>query len=64
VVAWLINDMKNDHERTEFYTNLARLAEIVQAGSPDLDLADKYRDSFARLKHWRRGDESSSLGEK
>ena len=54
VVAWLINDMKNDHERGEFYLNVGRLAEMIQTGSPDHKLADRYRESFAGLRHWRR----------
>lgn len=54
VVAWLINDMKNDHERQEFYVNVVRLAEIVRDGKPNTRLADAYCDSFASLKHWRR----------
>ena len=54
VVAWLINDMKNDHDRDEFHTNVMRLAEIIKGGTPDKDLADTYGESFANLKHWRR----------
>jgi hypothetical protein len=54
IVAWLINDMKNDHGRNEFYENVKKLAAIVQSNSPNHQLADKYQDSFANLLHWRR----------
>jgi hypothetical protein len=54
IVAWVINDMKNDHDLKEFYRNVACLAEIVSAGSPQSTLADKYVTNFSDLKHWRR----------
>jgi hypothetical protein len=54
VVAWLINDMKNDHGRDEFYANVMKLAAMVSGGGPNPVLADKFQDSFANLRHWRR----------
>jgi hypothetical protein len=54
VVAWIINDMKNDHDRYEFYRNIGRLAEIIKSGSPDPIVADKYHDDFATIRWWRR----------
>lgn len=54
VVAWLVNDMKNDHDRDEFYRNIKNLAKIVGEGRPDPALADKYHDDFANIRHWRR----------
>jgi hypothetical protein len=54
VVAWLINDMKNDHDRSEFYRNISALAEVIGNGTPCIELADKYHASFANIKHWRR----------
>lgn len=54
VVAWLVNDMKNDHDREEFYRNIKNLAKIVGGGRPDPALADKHYDDFAKIRHWRR----------
>lgn len=54
VVAWLINDMKNDHDRDEFYRNAQNLAKIVSKGRPDTVLADTMQDDFANIRHWRR----------
>lgn len=54
IVAWVINDMKNDHDRQEFYRNVQCLAEMVKGSSPRPDLADKYEANFSNMKHWRR----------
>ena len=54
VVSWLINDMKNDHDRDEFYRNVTKLAQIVADGRPNVELADRFRDDFASIRYWRR----------
>ena len=54
VVAWLINDMKNDHDRDEFYRNVIHLAEIVAAGQPNAELADRFHEDFSSIQYWRR----------
>lgn len=54
VVAWLINDMKNDHDRDEFYRNVLNLSQIISDGQPDPQLADECHDDFALIRHWRR----------
>lgn len=54
VVAWLINDMKNDHNRDEFYRNVTKLAKIVADGRPNVELADRFHNDFASIRHWRR----------
>ena len=54
IVAWLINDMKNDHDRDEFYRNILNLSRIIAAGQPDPKLADACHDDFALIQHWRR----------
>jgi hypothetical protein len=54
VVAWLINDMKNDHDRSEFYRNVQNLSRIISTGQPDPTLADQHHNDFANVQHWRR----------
>ena len=54
VVAWVINDMKNDHDKTEFLRNVGFLAKILMNGSPDTKLADKYEINFSNLRYWKR----------
>lgn len=54
VVAWLLNDMKNDHTRVEFYRNVRALAEIIAHGAPDIAAAERHHDSFSGISHWRR----------
>ena len=54
VVAWVINDMKNDHDRDEFYKNIQNLAVITESGKPDPLLANGFICDFKELKHWKR----------
>lgn len=54
VVAWVINDMKNDHDQEEFIRNVRALVGILVSGKPDPALADAAYNGFSALKHWRR----------
>jgi len=54
VVAWLINDMKNDHTREEFERNVRSLAKILSGPAPNHRTADAYHSRFETIEHWRR----------
>ncbi|HBP23786.1 MAG TPA: hypothetical protein DEA08_39170 [Planctomycetes bacterium] len=58
IVAQVINDMKSDHTRTEFWRNVKELASVLATGSPDHARADQARAYFLAgsggIKHWRR----------
>ena len=54
VVAWVINDMKNDHDRVEFYRNIQNLSVIMESGNPNPVVADKFIGDFKELKYWKR----------
>lgn len=54
VVAWLINDMKNDHTREEFERNVRSLAEILSGPALNHRMADAYHSRFEKIEHWRR----------
>lgn len=54
IVAWVINDMKNDHDRIEFVRNIKALADVLATGAPDPQKADAVTSLFSGLNHWRR----------
>ena len=59
-VAQVINDMKSDHSKIEFWRNIKALAEITKGGTPDHDIAKKHRKKFLHAKSgisgWSRGE--------
>lgn len=58
VVAWVINDMKNDHTGAEFLRNIRHLARILENDQPNAERADKCARFFSRapdgIQYWKR----------
>lgn len=54
IVAWVINDMKSDHNRDEFRRNVSALASIFKTPLENYTQIDRERENFANISGWRR----------